>query len=187
MRQAQSAIIFGAFDRPFLGGFCDHRRGVAAPAWRARGFTLIEMLVVLLLGALLTATVLPAMQRMLEAAQYKTTHDAIVGRLGELAYEAFASGRSLVLTSSAAGAQPAPAPPPTVLGTPGGLGSGAGAAPPPYPLDLPEGWAIEVERPIRFAFNGICEGGTLTLRAPGRAPEKLILAPPLCKAVPGGA
>ena len=69
---------------------------------RSRGFTLIEVLVVLLLGALLTATVLPAMQRMLEAAQYKTARDAIVGRLGELGYEAFASGRSLVLASSSA-------------------------------------------------------------------------------------
>ena len=137
----------------------------------SRGFTLIEVLVVLLLGALLTATVLPAMQRMLEAAQYKTARDAIVGRLGELGYEAFASGRSLVLASSSA----APA------------GQGASAAPPPYPLELPEGWAIEVERPIRFAFNGICEGGTLTLRAPGRPPEKLLLEPPLCKAVAGGA
>ena len=66
-------------------------------------------------------------------------------------------------------------------------GQSRAEAPPPYPLELPEGWAIEVERPIRFAFNGICEGGTLTLRAPGRPPEKLLLEPPLCKAVAGGA
>lgn len=180
MQNAQVAIGLVAFNRPFLGGFCTRWRSVAAPAWRARGFTLIEMLVVLLLGALLTATVLPAMQRMLEAAQYKTARDAIVGRLGELAYEAFASGRSLVLTSSGAALAPPAA-------TPGAPGKGADAAPPPYPLEVPEGWAIEVERPIRFAFNGICEGGTVTLRPPGRPPEKLVLAPPLCKAVLGGA
>jgi len=186
MQKALAAIIFGAFDRPFLGCFCTCGRGVVAPLRRAGGFTLIEMLVVLLLGALLTATVLPAMQRMLEAAQYKTAHDAIVGRLGELAYEAFASGRSLVLTSSGADALPAPA----AAATPPARGADAAPAPvppQPYPVDLPEGWAIEVERPIRFAFNGICEGGVLTLRPLGRPPEKLTLAPPLCKALPGGA
>lgn len=132
------------------------------------------MLVVLLLGGLLTATVLPAMQRMLQGAQHKTTRDAIVGRIGELGYEAFASGRSIVLTGSAP--QPAPA-------TPAGANT---QAPPPYPIDLPEGWAIEVEQPVRFAFNGICEGGTVTLRAPGHAPEKFTLAAPLCKAVSSG-
>ena len=145
------------------------------PNSRESGFTLIEMLVVLLLGALLTATVLPAMQRMHDAAQYKTARDALVGRLGELAYEAFASGRSVVLTSSGAAA------------TPGLPGKGGEEAQPPYPVEVPEGWVIEVERPIKFAFNGICEGGTLTLRAPGRPPEKLLLEPPLCKAVAGGA
>ena len=144
----------------------------------SRGFTLVEMLVVLLLGALLTATVLPAMQRMLEAAQYKSTRDAIVGRLGELGYEAFASGRSLVLTSSDANTLSMPAPAAAAVAR-----DADSALPqlPPYPVDLPDGWAIEMVNPIRFAFNGICEGGVLVLRPPGRPPEKLTLVPPLCK------
>ena len=163
----------------------------------ARGFTLVEMLVVLLLGALLTATVLPAMQRVLEGSQYRTSRDAIVGRLGELSYEAFASGHSIVLTSSAG--TDAAAPPASITAPPAAPVSGvalapggaAGAplapaqpAPPPrYPVDLPEGWAIEVKHPIRFAFNGICEGGELTLFPPGRPPERLTLAAPMCQPV----
>lgn len=122
-----------------------------------RGFTLIELLVVLFLVGLLTAVVIPSMERMARSSQLKTERDAIVGRLGELGYEAFLSGKSITLSSSSSAVR-------------------AG-----YPIDLPEGWELRVTRPVVFAFNGICGGGEVTLIAPDKVSEKFELVPPSCE------
>jgi len=58
-----------------------------------RGFTLIELLVVLFIVGMLTAVVFPSMERMARTSQLKTERDAILGRLGELGYEAYLSGK----------------------------------------------------------------------------------------------
>jgi prepilin-type N-terminal cleavage/methylation domain-containing protein len=123
----------------------------------ARGFTLIELLVVLFLVGLLTAVVLPSMERMARSSQLKTERDAIAGRLGELGYEAYLSGKSIVLSGSLS----------AVRAT--------------YPIDLPEGWELRVARPVVFSFNGICGGGEVTLMAPDGSLEKFDLVPPSCE------
>ena len=122
-----------------------------------RGFTLIELLVVLFLVGLLTAVVFPSMERMARSSQLKAERDAIVGRLGELGYEAFMQGKSVTLSSSSS----------AVLAS--------------YPIVLPEGWELRVTRPIVFLFNGICAGGEVTLIAPDKVSERLDLAPPSCE------
>lgn len=124
---------------------------------RLRGFTLIELLVVMFLIGLLTAVVLPSMERMARGSQLKTERNAIVGRLGELGYEAFLSGKAIVLSGSSS----------AVRAT--------------YPIDLPEGWELRVTRPVVFAFNGICGGGEVTLIAPDKVSEKFDLVPPACE------
>ncbi len=124
---------------------------------RLRGFTLIELLVVMFLIGLLTVVVLPSMERMARGYQLKTERDAIVGRLGELGYEAFRSGKAIVLSGSSS----------AVRAT--------------YPIDLPEGWELRVVRPVIFAFNGICGGGEVTLRAPNNSSERFDLVPPSCE------
>lgn len=122
-----------------------------------RGFTLIELLVVLFLVGLLTAVVFPSMERMARSSQLKTERDAIAGRLGELGYEAFLSGKSITLSISSS----------AVRGT--------------YPIDLPDGWDLRVVRPVTFAFNGICGGGQVILIAPDGVQETLDLVPPACE------
>lgn len=122
-----------------------------------RGFTLIELLVVLFLVGLLTAVVFPSMERMARTSQLKTERDAILGRLGELGYEAYLSGKSITLSSSTSDVR---------------VG---------YPIDVPERWQLRVKRPIVFLFNGICGGGEVTLVAPDNVTERFDLAPPACK------
>ena len=126
-----------------------------------RGFTLIELLVVLALVGLLTAVALPSMERMARSSQLKTERDAIVGRLGELGYEAFLSGKSITLSNSLSAVRTG------------------------YPIDLPNGWELRVARPIVFLFNGICGGGEVTLVAPDKVPERFDLVPPACEVHPG--
>jgi len=122
-----------------------------------RGFTLIELLVVLFLVGLLTAVVFPSMERMARSSQLKAERDAIVGRLGELGYDAFLHGKSITLSSSSS----------AVLAS--------------YPVALPEGWELRVIRPIVFLFNGMCGGGGVILIAPDKVSERLDLAPPSCE------
>ena len=132
----------------------------------ARGFTLIELLVVLFLVGLLTSVVLPGMERMARSAQYKTERDTIIGRLGELGYEAYLTGKPISLISSPVGA------------------SAVGAA---YPIAMPEGWRLSVRDPVVYGFNGICGGGEVTLIGPDQAQEKIVLRAPLCKVEPRAA
>ncbi len=139
------------------------RQPVHTNSW-ALGFTLIELLVVLFLVGLLTSVVLPGMERMARSAQYKTERDAIIGRLEELGYEAFLTGKAIALASS-----------------PVGL-SAVGAS---YPIRMPEGWRLSVASPVIYGFNGICGGGQVVLFAPDQTQERFVLRPPLCKVETG--
>jgi type II secretory pathway pseudopilin PulG len=121
---------------------------------------LIELLVVLFLVGLLTAVVLPGMERMARSAQHKAERDTIIGRLEELGYEAFLTGKAIALTSSP---------------------SGASAVSANYPIKVPEGWRLSVASPVVYGFNGICSGGQVVLLAPDQTQENLVLRPPLCK------
>ena len=124
------------------------------------GFTLIELLVVLFLISMLTAVVLPDMERMARSSQYRAERESIIGRLGELGYEAFLTGKAITLTSSRTSM------------------SAVGAN---YPIKLPEGWRLGVVGPVVYGFNGICSGGEVILLAPDQTQNRLVLRPPLCK------
>ena len=143
-----------------MWAICRHSNTVWCRPVRANGFTLIELLVVLFLVGLLTAVVLPGMERMARSSQHKTERDAIIGRMGELGYEAFLTGKAIVLTGSP---------------------MGASAVSANYPVELPQGWHLSVAHPVVYGFNGICGGGEVVLLAPDQTQERFALKPPLCK------
>jgi prepilin-type N-terminal cleavage/methylation domain-containing protein len=133
------------------------------------GFSLIELTIVLAIMGFLGALALPSLTRLAERTQFSLDRQKVERQLDQLPQSAAAHGRTMVLTTTL-------------------VPNDGSAAPPvphdPYPVDLPSGWDIIVDTPIRYRFDGTCSGGTLRLTAPG-AEMRYVMNPPLCELRPG--
>ena len=116
--------------------------GEAMPSWlKQSGFTLLELMVVLFLLSLLTGMTLPYLVKVHERVQFAYEREEVLLQLSRLSYLAFQQYRDFTLTK--------------------------------YPdqentdlpaLDLPKGWRITTEIPIRFFANGVCQGGHVDIQ-----------------------
>jgi prepilin-type N-terminal cleavage/methylation domain-containing protein len=120
---------------------------------KPRGFTLLEMLVVLALIGVMAGIALPNFSRFLESFSIKNQWAAVERELADVPYQVFVSGTAFQLDSSSAGKR---------LTT------------------LPEGWRIEVVSPILYRFSGWCEGGRLAVISAGGERRNYQLAAPAC-------
>jgi prepilin-type N-terminal cleavage/methylation domain-containing protein len=118
---------------------CLPRRDDARP--RARGFTLLELLVVLALAALLTALVVPAAVRGLDAARERAVAADVTALLAGLPVRAYKDGLPAQFDAVQL----------TAL----------------LP-EMPVGWRLQLTSPLRYSAAGVAEGGELVLQAPGR-------------------
>lgn len=135
------------------------------------GFTLLEMLVVLVLAGALVALAFPNLQRLYGSVARNTERAHILDQLAALGREALAKRRAYFLAD------------------PERDDNGRGAAPggqfSPYPLVVPEGWRLRVDTPVFVRANGVCLGGAVTLLHEDVPPTRLTLEAPLCRVAVG--
>lgn len=118
-------------------------------ACRGRGFTLLELLVVLLLLALLTGMAMPRLDAWLRGGQERLWRGELHQTLSRFPLQAYHSGEALRVDSAA-------------------LRTAAGTA---FPDDLD----LQLAEPLLYAANGMTKGGRLVLRRPGRADELWVI------------
>jgi hypothetical protein len=106
---------------------------------------------------LLAGVALPKLFLISQRYAIAADRDKLLTEIGNLGYSAYARGKPVELISS------------------------DGVAAQDYALSIPYGWRVEVPKTIRFNFNGICTGGTLTLSSPDGSRENFQLVAPACK------
>jgi len=119
------------------------------------GYSLVEVIVVLVLLSLVTSVVIPNISSTLDRFRFRSNQDEVLIQLSGLGYLAYQKQQAIVLY------------PDDDLGD---------------VLELPEGWAIELEGPIRYQANGICLGGMITLVYEEET-EGFLLTAPFCRPV----
>ena len=109
----------------------------------SRGFTLVELVVVLALVALATGIAAPAVVRGVAAARERGVLADVRVLLEGMPVRAVQSGSGLDMDAAALRR---------------------------LVPELPAGWRLEVDPPLRYAPNGVAAGGAVRLLIPGRDP-----------------
>lgn len=148
------------------------------------GFTLLELVVVLVLVSLVTALATPNLQRLYGAVARTTERNAILDRFANLGRQALLHRRAYLVVGSdtpdetrnrysTARSDDEDAP------------SAEGISPfeqhEPYRMDLPNGWTLHLPEPILVRANGVCLGGEVALSYNGEPDVRLVLEPPYCR------
>ncbi len=168
-----------------------------------RGFTLLEMLVVMVLMGLVTTLALPAMQRWHDAVQDKAQAAEIIDALRAAGFSAGATRRDILVDSdsfqpAATGPQPAreEARDRDLLNSSAAV-AGAKPGEPTSPLrpeespssadlarhflvSLPAEWKVDEVKNIRFLANGLCRPGSIRLLNGRADPVTIEVHGPLC-------
>lgn len=110
----------------------------------ARGFTLVELVVVLALAAMATGLVAPAVLRSAEAARERGARTDIRALLEGMPVRAYQGGAALEMDAAELRR---------------------------LVHELPEAWRLEVDQPLLYAPSGVASGGAVRLLIPGREPS----------------
>jgi prepilin-type N-terminal cleavage/methylation domain-containing protein len=119
--------------------------------FKQRGFTMIELLVVLVILGLTSALVLPKFPAIYERFKGKAEEDKFYQSLSVLSLRAYTQQTQLVLDEKSVRTL----------------------------LDLPASWQITIANPIIYKSNGICLGGKVGLSVNGVSRE-ISLRTPYC-------
>lgn len=116
----------------------------------ARGFTLIELSVVLLITGLLLAVAIPGLTRLYDRVQFKSRLTELLQGVSALPRIAYALGEEGSLDELVQ-----------------------------RHMQLPHGWTLSGGEDIYIRSSGICSGGTLHIITPS-VEREVSLAPPFC-------
>jgi prepilin-type N-terminal cleavage/methylation domain-containing protein len=144
---------------------------------RAAGFTLLEMVVVLAIMALVTGVAAVRVFSLISSWRERAQLESIEQQIVRLPMLARQRGNDIVL------------PPPTTSTADPATTSSADdvvvavalAAEPP-PLDLPYGWEVHFDQPLRVRGSGLCEGARIELVHGDRRYARMV-TPPFCQLV----
>jgi len=119
----------------------------------AKGFTMIELLIVLVILGLASALVMPKFPAVYERFKGKSEEEKLFQTISLLGLKAYTKQSEIVLSEQS------------------------------YQelLDLPDSWTISIPKPIVYRANGFCLGGEIKLSVNGVA-RHLTLLPPYCAA-----
>lgn len=119
------------------------------------GYTLVEILIVLALLGLLSAIALPRLYTLFDVTRDSYRREDLLSQVAALGYRAWVDAKPYTLDADSLAARA-------------------------LPLEVPDGWQLSAEPPIRFSSDGLCTGGVLSLQDGPRI-YRWQLDPPLCR------
>lgn len=133
------------------------------------GFTLIEMLVVMVLLGMIAGLALPAMQRWHDAVQSKAKAAGMIDNVRAAAFAAGAQRRVLRLRGESFDHAPSDESAPGLV-VEGEL----------LKLQLPTGWVLRRSSDIAFLASGLCQGGEIVFDTERGIAMALRIGGPVC-------
>jgi general secretion pathway protein G len=124
--------------------------------FRKSGYTLLEILVVFALLGFIASLAMPRLTAIYNSIQWANEKDDVLRRIGELGFLAFRKGQDFELKQYPRDDAE------------------------DQPLELPAGWSLEADPPIRYKSNGVCLGGKIRLHY-GEMSVEVYLRPPRCR------
>ncbi len=154
---------------------------------RARGFTLLELMVVLTLMGLAISIVAPNLSRLYASVTRSTERDYILDQLAAVAHRAWIRETNLVVYGTALELSNEDARSDgDAFANSQSPGSGQMLLAARYGdyevhvVDVPEGWVLRLEGPLRARANGVCLGAAVTLTHRSGTSYRATLEPPFC-------
>ena len=135
---------------------------------RSPGFTLLELLVVLSIIGLMAAVALPQLQVLVERVEFALSREKIEQALAGLPYQALGRREDFVLGSPSKSnqltAEKYTAAKEGSLSIQDVLDFEGPVLATNALIAVPEGWTLELPKPIFYKSNGFCSGGEITVK-----------------------